>query len=383
MWAVSWSVKISKLCNLRCRYCYEWNELANPARISFSDWAKILVAARRYHALQMEHFVEPGRTILYWHGGEPLLLPADYFEAVVRLEREIWGGEPLARREFTNFLQTNLYSLTEEKLNLLDREKFEIGVSLDVVPGQRLTLDGRETERRVVINMGRLRDRGISFSGAVVLAQHTRNRLREIYDFYQDFGIRFTIFPLCASPLNTPSADFSIGDAEIVEALKDLFVHWIDSDFKIEVQPLRKYLDTALLHLMGLEREPYDRAESGERLLLVDTDGTLYTIVDRYAPGASLGNIFAQSLDEILESLPYSSSIERDKQRCWRHCGGCEYRGACDTYPLFSEPYRSGSSHCRVAFELITFIEHFLRKEGFDKDEFAETALRTHGLAAC
>ena len=24
---VNWVVKVSKLCNLRCRYCYEWNEL--------------------------------------------------------------------------------------------------------------------------------------------------------------------------------------------------------------------------------------------------------------------------------------------------------------------------------------------------------------------
>lgn len=46
MWTMSWTVKVSKLCNLRCRYCYEWEGLANPARISLAEWAKILTAIK-------------------------------------------------------------------------------------------------------------------------------------------------------------------------------------------------------------------------------------------------------------------------------------------------------------------------------------------------
>lgn len=32
--AVQWVVKASKLCNLRCKYCYEFPFLADPSRIS-------------------------------------------------------------------------------------------------------------------------------------------------------------------------------------------------------------------------------------------------------------------------------------------------------------------------------------------------------------
>ena len=42
---INWVVKASKLCNLRCRYCYEWNELAKPDRISLAQWEKLLLAA--------------------------------------------------------------------------------------------------------------------------------------------------------------------------------------------------------------------------------------------------------------------------------------------------------------------------------------------------
>jgi uncharacterized protein len=380
MWTLAWSLKISKLCNLRCRYCYEWNELANADRIPLSQWADILLAVRRYHALLTDRFGEPGRAYIYWHGGEPLLLPMEYFETALRLEHEVLGHESLESRQFVNRLQTNLYSLPERKLALLERERFEIGVSLDVVPGQRLTTDCRETEDRVVANMRRLRDRGMPFSGAVVLAGHTRARLKEIYDFYEGLGVRFTLFPLGPSPLNTSGAAFAVSDSEIIEALKELFVYWIDRGAAIRVQPLQTYLDTALLHLTGLDREPYDRQAYGERVLVVNTDGTLYTIADRYAPEMAVGNIFRQSLDEILDSPAYAASLDRDCQRRRQHCDGCTYRGACDTYPLFAEPYEDRSRRCRIAFELIAFIERYLREAGLGEPELVEAALRDNGL---
>ena len=67
MWQVNWTVKASKLCNLRCAYCYEWDELANRAQITPGQWEHIFAAAFRYHRLQQARFGEPGRTIIIWH----------------------------------------------------------------------------------------------------------------------------------------------------------------------------------------------------------------------------------------------------------------------------------------------------------------------------
>jgi uncharacterized protein len=49
----TWVVKLSKLCNMRCSYCYEWNELGNPARMSPELWRQVLQAAVDYHARQI------------------------------------------------------------------------------------------------------------------------------------------------------------------------------------------------------------------------------------------------------------------------------------------------------------------------------------------
>ena len=78
MWNITWAVKASKLCNLRCRYCYEWDDLSNPARMPVEGWARVLTAARRYHDLHAARFGGRYTTAIVWHGGEPLLLPRPY-----------------------------------------------------------------------------------------------------------------------------------------------------------------------------------------------------------------------------------------------------------------------------------------------------------------
>ena len=157
---VHWVVKASKLCNLRCLYCYEWNELGSRARLSLEGWERLLVMIREYHQKRAAELRAPFQSCIVWHGGEPMLLPLSYYERVVDLQHRLLGDEALARGEFFNTVQTNLYTLPEDTLDLFQREGFQLGVSMDVVGGVRLTAGGKETEDRVVQNMDRLRRRG-------------------------------------------------------------------------------------------------------------------------------------------------------------------------------------------------------------------------------
>src|SRR5207248_986987 len=45
---MEWEIKVSKLCNLRCKYCYEFDELGDPRRISIDGWRCILKSVRWY-----------------------------------------------------------------------------------------------------------------------------------------------------------------------------------------------------------------------------------------------------------------------------------------------------------------------------------------------
>lgn len=80
--AAQFVVKISKYCNLRCTYCYEYHELGRKQRMSldhirrFFDNVAVHAAANDFHSVSF-----------LWHGGEPFLVPLDYYEEFVAYNR--------------------------------------------------------------------------------------------------------------------------------------------------------------------------------------------------------------------------------------------------------------------------------------------------------
>ncbi|HIP77544.1 MAG TPA: radical SAM protein [Kiloniellaceae bacterium] len=381
MYRITWTIKASKLCNLRCRYCYEWEELDKPDRIALADWAKVFKAIKSHNALQSQRLGVDARAEIVWHGGEPLLLPSRYMREVLALQQEILGRDTLGRGTFANAVQTNLYALTDEKLELLKEGGFKVGVSMDLAGGVRLSAGGRQTEDRVAANMDRLAEAGIPFGAIVVLAAHTAKHLRTIYDFMEHLNVSFRVLPLFPSPLNTPEAAFAISSEEMVAALNDLFLYWLERDFSVSVAPLKHYLQTALLHINGLESTPWRRREHGDGVLIVNTNGDLYQVLDAYEPELSLGNLFRQPIEEILTSPPYAASLDRNDAIEAAHCDACPFARSCNHGPVFESRLanRTGG-HCAVAHPVQDFIAAHLRHIGFDESAFG--ALETRENAA-
>ena len=352
---VNWVIKASKLCNLRCSYCYEWHELGDRRRMSLEGWERMLVMIRDYHERRCR---EVGRfqTCLIWHGGEPTVLPRSYFDAVMALQHRILGTQALRDESYYNALQTNLYRLPEDKLDLFERERFRLGVSFDVVGGVRVTADGRESEERVALNMDRLRERGIQIGAITVLAAHTVQNLKAIYDFYDSIRMNFRVLPVFDAPNNRPGASFALGAAEMSRALCRLFDYWARKKSRVLVAPLDEYARTAWLHLTGGRQAPYAR-EKGEWAIIVNTDGTLFQVRDAYEPAKALGNVFTHSIEDLLGSTAYRDSLQRDREMFDRHCGGCEFLGACNSFPLFESSYPGvHPERCHVAHPVIRHV---------------------------
>lgn len=372
MYRLTWVVKASKLCDLRCRYCYEWNELGDPARMALRDWRRLLEAARAYHDLSAQRLKVPIESRIVWHGGEPLLLPAAYVREVLALERDVFGAEALARGEVANVIQTNLHALSDEKIELLREGAFAVGVSMDFVGGVRLTLSGRRTEVRVAENLDRLRAAGFAPGAITVLARHTLPNLRQIYDFFESLEMSLRILPLFPSPLNTPEAPFALTTREMVDGLDDLFVYWLDRGCPIPVEPLREYLKSALMRLSSLAREPWSRRTHGDGVLIVNTDGDLFQVIDAYEKGKALGNVFRQGIGEILDSRAYADSLTRSDDVFAEHCAPCPFLGPCNGAPVYESTLaNSPGGRCAIAYEVQTFIERHLREVGLDDRELA------------
>jgi uncharacterized protein len=359
--AINWVVKVSKLCNMRCRYCYEWEELSNRARMSFELWERLLHSARDYHDRQEARLGRTLETRIIWHGGEPALLPLSYFEKVLELQSRILGESRLRRGEFLNVLQTNLYSLPDEKLELFARSGIQLGISLDLIGGVRLDVGGNETEERVVANMDRLRERGVRFGAITVLAGHTHRRIVAIYNFYESLGVDFRLLPLFDAPLNTPEAPFALTAGQAARALCRLFRHWIRRPNRILVRPLLEYTHAVYDKLTGRTAPRYDRRVL-ELTLLVNTDGSVYQVRDAYEPELAHGNLHEEPFLSMAASPRYEASLQRDEQLIQRHCAPCRFRGACTSLPLFdSKRSDAPAERCAIAYDVMAFIEDYFR----------------------
>ncbi len=74
------------------------------------------------------------------------MLPRTYFERVFALQRELFPEEWFESHRVRNCLQTNLYVVRDEHLDVFEEHGVELGVSVDFAQGVRLTAGGRPTE---------------------------------------------------------------------------------------------------------------------------------------------------------------------------------------------------------------------------------------------
>lgn len=368
---VNWVVKVSKLCNLRCRYCYEWNELHLRDRLSLAQWERLLRSIHAYHERRQNEVGEPFRSIIIWHGGEPLLLPPSYVRSVFDLQREVLG--PLhGSGAVINAMQTNLYRISDEQIDLLKAEKIQVGISCDVVGGVRLSAGNGETEEDVARNMDRLTAAGVDFGAITVLAAHTAPRIVDIYEFYKSLGIGVRFLPLFAAPLNTPGASFAITVAEVEAALERLFVHRVRQRTRVSVTPLDECIATVFRARQGARTWTYDRRQ-GEWAFIVNRDGSLYQTHEAYEPRWQLGNAFDQSIDSVLESPAYAASLARDRELVSRVCSGCAWKQSCSMLPAFDGALAGPrDTRCNYAYALCQSIDRYFTAHGFTLDRIAK-----------
>lgn len=377
-YAVDWVVKASKLCNLRCKYCYEWEELADPERMSLSLWKDVLSGLREHLQAVSKETFHAGmvQADIIWHGGEPLLLPVSYFEDVLALQKDIFPADWLESGLVQNTMQTNLYKAPEKTLELLKAHGFSLGVSYDATPGTRVTAAGKTTEGRVRENIARVQQMGFDPGAIVVLAGHTAPRLIDLYRELRGQVRDMKLLPLFNGPDSRPMDGLEADSETLVDALAELFEYWLEDGCAMSVDPLERYFTAVLNTRLGLATRAYDRRRYGDNVMIVNIDGALRT------PGASyddppLGNLARQSISEILSGSVNAATLDREDHVRERVCGNCRYRGGCNTYPLFaSDDGGMDEARCPIAAPLMARMDRHLDEIGID-DAQLESLFRT------
>ncbi|WP_373202953.1 radical SAM protein [Mycobacterium marinum] len=366
---MQWVIKTSKLCNLRCKYCYEWEHLSDPTRMSESVWRDALVAIRDYADLTTRRCGYDIPVDIIWHGGEPTLLPREYFERVFALQREVFPSDWLQSRRVRNVLQTNLYSVRDEHLDVFAEHDVELGISVDFAEGVRLTAGGKRTEAAVRSNIRRLQDRGLPFSIITVLAGHTVSQIQRVFEEISQLQKPTRLLPLFSGPAARPMNGVTVDKSDILDALMVFFDLWVSAGMTPRVDPLDQYLRTVILKRMGLERPGQDRALLGNDVLVIDRDGRLSC--DAYREHGDLGNITETTVEDIVDGATYGYLVAEETALKDSVCTQCPFLGACDTSPIA----RNFDSHilqdCPIDRYILPRIEAHLEDRGFFDEQFS------------
>ena len=314
-------VKITKFCNLRCKYCYEFPHLADKARMSLEEIKLMFLNIADYY----KYF--PKKTLKFiWHGGEPLVISTQYYREIYDLQKQIFDAHNLF---FENNLQTNLTILSDKHLALLKEKIINgIGVSIDVFGDERVNVAGKPVQDIVLKNMQKLLDNHLSFGCITVLSQQTLPMVKEIYEFFDTLKISSRFLPIYRTGYENQHDGNSVNSNEILQAFKTIFEQWLTSETATEVEPIEEFISYALNKYHKNPIEVYDKSKS-DFLFIVNTDGDIFNNGNVYDSNFLYGNIFSSSLGQILKSDGRKKAIEQANFRIDSVCKKCEFYGYC------------------------------------------------------
>jgi uncharacterized protein len=357
---VQFIIKISKFCNLRCRYCYEYSELGNRGAIAPEHLEQMYRHIYNYYR-QLEH---PTQIDFVWHGGEPLLQSPDFYWKTFDLQKQIFGE---LTDSITNAVQTNLTVLNKERIKLL-RDGFDsVGVSVDLFGGLRVNQSGVDSLPTVLANMDRLQEEKISFGCITVLTKLNLPHLREIYQFYEKKNLSFRLLPLFKGAFDGQHDGFEISPYEVLDAFCNLVDLWLESEEIVMVQPIVEHIEQILSHYSPNSQPIFYDKHEWESIFLVNTNGDVYSYADAYA-GLSHGNIFTTSLADLIKGEAHQQVIRAAEERMIATCSSCRFFGSCSGDPVaegsieYNELDEKGAIRCIVTQGVLQHLEYRLKQ---------------------
>lgn len=307
------TLKLTNGCNLHCAYC---NVEADSPKVpkmqlaTFKRAADLLIANSRFPVLGLE-----------FHGGEPLLLPDEWYREAVAY------AQALARRhgkQVSHPLQTNGTLLTEERHAALSELGIMIGFSIDGPPeiNDELRGAGRAVEKTI----RRLVAQRKGFGCLLVLSKSNCRRMREVMDYFRDLGIgnyRINFMQPQGRGLDQhlPTAD------EMFAGVRAIFDHMVETDASV--------IETTVQTLVQRFVEGRNPTPTLSCWELQCQAGRIYCALnhagDVFACGTDMQNHRLGHVDQPFEKVRIDAALRdlHKKDEWYVRCFDCKARRIC------------------------------------------------------
>ena len=311
-------VKATRLCNLRCAYCHDWDtgkDQIMPFRVMATLTERALSEAEH----QAVEFI--------WHGGEPTLLPMSFYEKAVVVQARLRRPDQIIQ----NSLQSNGTLITPEWARFLRDMRFHVSLSLDGPPElhdlHRLGVANQASFATVIRGIDTLREYGVPFSVLMVI-DHEALALgpQRIFDFFLSQGIS-NYGLVAAKPTNQPNATPGTLTRHYVDPkamtvfLQGLYDCWREhGDEHVHIREI----DALLKRVRGQPAQSCTLAGAClGRYFLIEPNGEiahcdLFLGDDRY----TLGNVMTHRFSD-LEQSPTLQTLRLERESDLNQMRGC------------------------------------------------------------
>jgi uncharacterized protein len=375
-------------CNLNCTYCYI-PEGMRKGGIHMSE-EEVLAALERLHAYFEKTMPEGRLPQIIFHGAEPMLNRKAVFAGIEAFEDRFRFG-----------IQTNATLLDDEAIAFLTSHGVGIGLSLDgpiaeIADLTRTTWGGNGTFDAVTQAMDKLR----GYDGYNVICTVTREnvqQLRSIVEFFHENEVPACMLNVIRCTL--PGArTIRAEDSEVVPH----FLAALDRSYQLYQQSGRKLIIANFANVLISILAPTARrlmcdispCGGGRSFFALAPNGDLFPCSEFIGlPTFNGGNLFRNTIDEVLESEAFRQVTER-KVEDINPCQRCVIRHFCGS-PCPAEAYEMNGSmeqtgaYCEFYEEQVRYAFRLIAEGKEDAflwdgwDEGTETTFIAPGKDAC
>lgn len=351
----------SLACPAECKYCFGPHQRSG---IMNRSTIEVIVKWQK----------SPGKVDILditFHGGEPLTAGIDFYHMALPLLKN-----SLLPVNVRFGIQSNLWLLTDELCELFLKYNVSIGTSLDgpehINDRQRgngyfrCTMEGIKLARRY----------GISCGCICTFTSKSISDYTEIFNFFMNEGINFTIHPAVPSLKYKLSDYWTLSQKKYGELFVNLLKCYLSSLDKIRISTL----DSMIRSVSFQRGEICTFSDCLGNYLAVGPEGNIYPC-QRFAGVKEyrMGNVnYCQSASKLSSSHIWQIFKERQqhiKEECgdcfhFDYCrGGCPYNALAENGGVFKESMRD--RYCPAYKRLFSVIidmalEEFFSNENMD-----------------
>lgn len=331
-------VKVTRDCNLRCKYCYVADkDNYRGERMSFSVF-KTLVD--RIIEDKIKAGTQQKRISFTFHGGEPTIIGPDMLKKFA-----IYASNSFVQNgiNYSLSIQTNATLLTDEILQIFHDYNFNVGISFDGIGKSNLYRTSKPT-RDYIETIKKLKKYGLSFGSIIVVNQSNINYVKKNIKFFKKIGLN--------GKFNYAEDVHHIGGCEVSgeELFDKMFIplceEYLKPGTKKYIDPnvdelIKKYFNS-LISSFFFGHPQVNNFQSicgsmfcgaGKKVVEVSPDGSMNYCgrYDRDSPASNCGSIFQKDFLGLFSLKKYVDFVNKKREVINSHpCDSCAANIICD-----------------------------------------------------